>query len=96
MVAWKRDHPADDLLTGLIQAEEDGERLSAAELRDQVVLLYIAGHETTVNLIGNGMQALLRHPDQLDRWRDEPALDANAVDELLRYDAPVQFSRRIV
>ena len=95
VIEWKRDHPADDLLTALIRAEEDGDRLTPAELRDQVVLLFIAGHETTVNLIGNGTLALLRHPDQLARWRDDPSLDANAVDELLRYDAPVQFSRRI-
>ncbi|MCB1002679.1 MAG: cytochrome P450, partial [Acidimicrobiales bacterium] len=95
VIAWKRAHPADDLLTALIRAEEDGDRLTPEELRDQVVLLFIAGHETTVNLIGNGTLALLRHPDQLTRWRDDPALDANAVDELLRYDAPVQFSRRI-
>ena len=60
-----------------------------------MILLYIAGHETTVNLIGNGTYALLRHRSQLERWRDDPALDANAVDELLRYDCPVQFSRRI-
>ncbi|MET0160374.1 MAG: cytochrome P450 [Acidimicrobiales bacterium] len=96
VVAWKREHPADDVLTGLVQAEEDGDRLSAEELRDQIVLIFIAGHETTVNLIGNGVQALLRHPDQLARWRDDPTLDATAVDELLRYDAPVQLSRRIV
>ena len=79
---WKREHPADDVLTGLVQAEEDGDTLSADELRDQIVLLFIAGHETTVNLIGNGMQALLRHPDQMARWRDDPGLDATAVDEL--------------
>lgn len=95
VLAWKRDQPADDLLTALIRAEEDGDRLSPAELRDQVVLLFIAGHETTVNLIGNGTLGLLRHRGQLERWRDDPSLDANAVDELLRYDAPVQFSRRI-
>ena len=95
VIDWKREHPADDLLTALIRAEEDGDRLSPDELRDQVVLLFIAGHETTVNLIGNGTFALLRHPDQLTRWRDDPGLDANAVDELLRYDSPVQFSRRI-
>jgi cytochrome P450 len=60
-----------------------------------VILLYIAGHETTVNLIGNGTLALLRHRDQLERLAADPALDANAVDELLRYDSPVQMSRRI-
>jgi cytochrome P450 len=96
VVAWKREHPADDVLTGLIQAEEDGDTLDAVELEAQIVLLYIAGHETTVNLIGNGLQALLRHPDQLRRWSEDPGLDATAVDECLRYDAPVQMSRRIV
>lgn len=95
VIDWKREHPADDLLTALIRAEEDGDRLTPDELRDQVVLLFIAGHETTVNLIGNGTLALLNHPDQLARWRDDPSLDVNAVDELLRFDSPVQFSRRI-
>jgi cytochrome P450 len=69
--------------------------LDEQELIDQVMLLYIAGHETTVNLIGNGTHALLQHPDQLARLRDDPALDQNAVEELLRFDSPVQFSRRI-
>jgi len=95
-IEWKRAHPADDLLSALIAVEEAGDHLSPHELHDQVALLYIAGHETTVNLVGNGTLALLRHPDQLARLRDEPALIANAVDELLRYDAPVQFSRRIL
>ena len=61
-IAWKRSHPSDDLLTALIDAEHEGERLSTDELVDQVSLLFIAGHETTVNLIGNGTLALLRHP----------------------------------
>jgi cytochrome P450 len=65
-VAWKREHPADDLLSALIAAEDEGDRLSAEELTEQVLLLYIAGHETTVNLIGNGMLALLRQRDQLE------------------------------
>ncbi len=95
VVAWKRDHPADDLLTALIAAEEDGDRLSPVELRDQVSLLFVAGHETTVNLIGTGIYELLRHPDQLALLRDDPSLDANAIDELLRYVSPVQFSRRV-
>lgn len=94
-IAWKRDNPADDLLTGLIQAEEAGDTLTAEELRDNVILLYLAGHETTVNLIGNGLLALLRHPDQATLLRSDPDLDANAVEELLRYDSPVQMSRRI-
>jgi cytochrome P450 len=94
-IEWKRRNPADDLLSGMIAAEEDGDRLTADELRDQVVLLYLAGHETTVNLIGNGTFALLRHRDQYERLVADPSLDANAVDELLRYDSPVQVSRRI-
>jgi cytochrome P450 len=95
VLAWKRDHPADDLLTGLLAAEEEGDRLSEVELLDQVILLYIAGHETTVNLIGNATLALLGHPDQLAQLRSDPELDAGAIEELLRYDSPVQFSRRI-
>jgi cytochrome P450 len=94
-IEWKRHNPADDLLSAMIAAEEDGDRLSIEELLDQVVLLYLAGHETTVNLIGNGTCALLRHRDQLERLVADPGLDANAVDELLRYDSPVQLSRRI-
>jgi cytochrome P450 len=94
-VVWKRAHPAGDLLSALIAAEDSGDVLSEDELIAQVVLLYIAGHETTVNLIGNGTLALLRHPDQLARLRGDPSLDVNAIDELLRFDSPVQFSRRI-
>jgi cytochrome P450 len=92
----KRANPSDDLLSALIAAEEDGDKLSTIELVDQVRLLYLAGHETTVNLIGNGVLALLRHRDQYDRLVADPSLDANAVDELLRWDSPVQLSRRIV
>ena len=95
MIDWKRAHPGDDLLTAMIEAEEDGDKLSPEELAEQVALLYIAGHETTVNLIGNGTLALLKHRDQLDRLRQDPALDENAVQELLRYDSPVQNTRRI-
>ncbi len=94
-IAWKRARLTDDLLSALIVAEDEGEKLSETELRDQVVLLYIAGHETTVNLIGNGTLALLRNRDELERWRADPGLDRDAVEELLRYDSPVQFSRRI-
>lgn len=95
-IAWKRTRPQDDdLLQGLISAEEDGQVLSDRELVENVTLLYLAGHETTVNLIGNGVHALLQHRDQLERLVSDPDLDVNAVEELLRYDSPVQFSRRI-
>jgi cytochrome P450 len=95
MIAWKREHPAGDLLTALINAEDDGDMLGDDELVAQTLLLYIAGHETTVNLISGGTLALLRHPGQLDRLRRDPALVPGAVEELLRYDSPVQASRRI-
>jgi cytochrome P450 len=94
-ISWKRSRDDDDLLNALIRAEEDGDTLSDEELLDNVILLYLAGHETTVNLIGNGMHALLANRDQLDRLAGDPDLRANAVEELLRYDSPVQFSRRI-
>jgi cytochrome P450 len=94
-IAWKRTRDDDDLLTAMIEAEEEGDVLSDAELLENVMLLFLAGHETTVNLIGNGVNALLDHPDQLRLLVDDPSLDANAVEELLRFDSPVQFSRRI-
>jgi cytochrome P450 len=94
-IAWKRANPADDLLTALINAEDSGDVLSDEELRAQVILLYVAGHETTVNLIGNGTLALLREPEQAALWRERPDLDDNAVEELLRFDSPVQMSRRV-
>ncbi len=95
MIAWKRSNPADDLLTALIAAEDDGDALSDDELIAQTLLLYIAGHETTVNLIAGGTLALLRNPDQLALLRNNPGLAESAVEELLRYDSPVQASRRI-
>jgi cytochrome P450 len=95
MITWKREHPADDLLTALVNAEDEGDVLSDTELISQVLLLYIAGHETTVNLIAGGTLALLRNPDQLALLRESPALISNAIEELLRYDSPVQASRRI-
>jgi cytochrome P450 len=94
-IASKRARPADDLLSAMVAAEDEGDMLSEEELVAQVVLLYVAGHETTVNLIGNGVYALLHHDDQLARLRNEPEIAQNAVEELLRYDSPVQFSRRI-
>jgi cytochrome P450 len=95
LIDWKRAHPDDRILSHLIEAEENGDVLTDDELAAQVLLLFIAGHETTVNLIGNGTLALLRHPDQLARLRGDPSLVGNAVEELLRYDAPVQMTRRI-
>ncbi len=94
-IEWKRGRDDDDLLTALIRAEDDGDVLDDHELTDNVTLLYLAGHETTVNLIGNGVHALLQHRDQLERLVADPSLDVNAVEELLRWDSPVQFSRRI-
>jgi cytochrome P450 len=95
VIAWKRDHLGDDLLSDLVAAEADGDVLSPEELRDQVSLLYLAGHETTVNLIGNSAYALLSNRAELERWSGHPDLDVNAVEELIRYDTPVQFSRRL-
>jgi cytochrome P450 len=94
-VDWKRQNPADDLLTALITAEDHGDVLSRDELIAQVTMLYVAGHETTVNLISGGTLALLRNPGQLRLLRDKPELEQNAIEELLRYDAPVHNSRRI-
>jgi cytochrome P450 len=95
MIAWKRANPADDLLTALIHAEDQGDMLDDDELVAQTLLLYIAGHETTVNLIAGGVLALLRHPAQLAVLRADPLIVGNAVEEMLRYDSPVQASRRI-
>jgi cytochrome P450 len=95
VIAWKRNNPADDLLTALIQAEQHGDLLTDEELVAQVLLLYVAGHHTTVNLIGNGVTALLRHPDQHALLRSNPDLIGNAVEEFLRYDSPIHQTRRI-
>jgi cytochrome P450 len=95
VIATRRADPGEDLLSQLLLVEEAGDRLSTAELRSFVALLYVAGHETTVNLIGNGLLALLRHPDQLAHWRDDPSLDGAAIDEVLRFDGPVQQTVRI-
>jgi len=92
----RRRAPRDDLLSGMVAAEEAGDRLSTQELFATCVLLLIAGNETTTNLIGNGTLALLRHPDQLDRLRREPKRIPSALEELLRYDSPVQLTSRIV
>ncbi|MBA2624264.1 MAG: cytochrome P450 [Acidimicrobiia bacterium] len=92
----RRSDPGDDLLTHLLQVEESGEVLTAQEVISTAILLFGAGFETTVNLIGNGTLALLRHPDQLDRLREDPGLLRSGVDELLRFDSPVQVDARTV
>lgn len=94
LVAERRRLPQDDLLSALIRAEEDEDRLSEEELMGIIVLVFIAGHETTQNLIGNGLLALLRNRDQLDLLREDPSLTRNAIEELLRYDSPVQLTGR--
>ena len=95
LIAERRAAPRADMLSALIAAEEAGDKLSEEELLATCILLLVAGHETTVNLIGNGTLALLRHPDQLRRLRDSPGLIGTAIEELLRYDGPVQRTARI-
>lgn len=91
----RRRHPQDDLVTALVNAEEDGERLSREDLLINLVLVLVAGNETTRNLIGNGTLALMKNPDQLQRLRDDTGLLDSAIDEMLRYDSPVQLDSRI-
>jgi len=95
LIATRWKNPRADLLSNLIAAEEQGDKLSEEELLATCVLLLIAGHETTVNLIGNGLFALLRHPAEFRALRDHPTLIATAVEELLRYDGPVQRTGRM-
>jgi cytochrome P450 len=95
LVAERRVRPGEDLLSELIAVEEDGDRLSKDELVAMVVQLLYAGHETTRNLIGNGLFALLQNPGELARLRREPALLQNAVEEMLRYEPPILFLTRI-
>ncbi len=91
----RRREPKDDLTTELVRAEEAGDKLSAAELEANIGLLFGAGHETTTNLIGNGLLALHRQPDQWERLKADPSLIANAIEELLRYDSSVQITGRV-
>lgn len=95
-VARRRKNPTRDILSVLVSAEENGEVLGEGEVENQVLALLFAGHETTRNLIGNGMLALLRNPDQLALLQQNPALIRSAVEELLRYDNSVQMVYRIV
>jgi pimeloyl-[acyl-carrier protein] synthase len=94
LIAERRAHPAGDLLTALIAAEDQGRQLSEPELVSMCVLLLVAGHETTVNLIANGTLALLRHPEARAGLQAGAELPGSAVEELLRYDSPVQFTSR--
>jgi cytochrome P450 len=94
LLADRRRSPGDDLLSRLVAAEDDGTVLTEGELLSTCILLLVAGHETTVNLISGGALALLRHPDQLRRYRDEPEVRRTGVEELLRYVSPVQLTGR--
>ncbi len=91
----RRKQPGDDLITQLLQAEEDGQKLTNEELTANIILLFGAGHETTVNLIGNGLLALHRNPDQLALLKATPDLITNAIEEFLRYDSSVQLTGRV-
>jgi cytochrome P450 len=90
----RRRAPGDDLTSQLVQAEQEGSKLSNEELTANIILLFGAGHETTVNLIGNGLLALYRNPDQLRLLRNDPSLIANAIEEFLRFDSSVQLTGR--
>jgi cytochrome P450 len=92
LVAEKRSNPGDDLLSGLVLAEAEGDKLSENELLSMIFLLIVAGHETTVNLIGNGMLALFEHPEQRARLQQDPNLLKTAIEEMLRYYGPVEMS----
>jgi cytochrome P450 len=92
LVADKRSNPGDDLLSGLVLAEAEGDKLSENELLSMIFLLIVAGHETTVNLIGNGMLALFEHPEQRARLQEDPNLLKAAIEEMLRYYGPVEMS----
>ena len=91
----RRHRPGDDLLSDLLTRHDDADQMHDHELVDLVTLLLVAGHETTVNLIGNGLAALLDHPDQIADWVDHPELAATATDELLRFDSPLQMVQRV-
>jgi cytochrome P450 len=95
LIAKRRSDPQDDLLTGLIAAEEAGDRLSELEMLTTCVFLLVAGHETTTNLIGNGMLALLQNREQFEQLQADPSLIRNAVEEFLRYDTPVHRPGRL-
>jgi cytochrome P450 PksS len=92
LIAEKRAHPGNDLVSSMVKTDENGDTLTEKELISTIFLLIVAGHETTVNLIGNGTLALLQHPDQLHLLQQDPSLVISAIEELLRYTAPVSLS----
>ncbi len=94
-IAERREHPSDDMVTRLIEAEEKGDALNEGEIITMVTLLLAAGNVTTTDLLGNGMKNLLQHPDQVRLLRDNPGLAIDAVEEMLRFEGPVTFSGRI-
>jgi len=96
IIEQRRGEPQDDMITALLNAEDEGDKLTHEELLGTLVLLLVAGNETTRNLIGNGMRALLKHPDQIRKLRNNPDLLDSAINELLRYDSPVQLDGRLV
>ena len=96
IIEERRGEPTDDLVSRLVLAEEDGQQLTTDETQVTLRLLLVAGNETTTNLIGNGLRALLQHPEQLQLLREQPELIPSAIEELLRYDAPVQLDGRYV
>ena len=95
IVAQRRHEPRDDLISAMVVAQQEHDALTDTELLATSNLLLIAGHETTTNLIGNGLLALLRNPGELERLRSDPSLMPSAVEELLRYDSPVQATVRV-
>ena len=95
LIESRRRQPGTDLLSALVEVESDGDRLSHDELRATVILLLIAGHETTANVMGNGLRSLLRHPGQLALLRDDESVARTATEELLRYDGPINMAERI-
>jgi len=94
LFAYRREHPGDDLTTALLNAREADDSLTEDEVLANIGLLFGAGHETTTNLIGNGVLALHRNPAELARLKEDPSLIPNAVEEVLRYDSPVQLTGR--
>jgi cytochrome P450 len=95
LIELRRAEPGDDLISALIAAHEDGDRLAEEEINATLRLLFVAGYENAVNLIGHGTLALLRHPGEWDQLRQDPGLAGGAVEETLRHDAPFQFTRRV-